>query len=110
MTDQSHEAIHGTWKSYILGFVLSILFTLATYFIVVEHLFSIRGVIIASVVLALAQAVVQLILFLHLAEEPKPRSNLFMFLLVILILIIVILGSLWIMYDLNNRMMHMGTQ
>ena len=105
--DDTHETIHGTWKSYILGFVLSILLTLATYFTVVKQLFPRDVVIMTIVALALIQAVVQLILFLHLADEPKPHSKLFMFLLMILILVIVVAGTLWIMYDLNDRMMTM---
>lgn len=108
---ESHDTIHGTWKSYILGLVLSVLFTLGAYFIVVEHMLPIDVIMAAIITLALAQAVVQLILFLHLGDETKPRSKLFMFLLMILILVIVIIGTLWIMFDLNNRMMpmmHMG--
>lgn len=108
MQDDSHDTIHGTWKSYILGFVLSVLFTVTTYLVVVKHLFTSDIVLTTITVLAIAQAVVQLILFLHLGDEAKPRSKLFMFLLMILILVIVVVGSLWIMFDLDVRTMHMS--
>jgi cytochrome o ubiquinol oxidase subunit IV len=107
MNSNPHDSTEAqaTWKSYILGFVLSIALTLFTYFIVVRHSFPRQTIVITISTFAILQAIVQLILFLHLAQESKPRSKLFMFLLMIAILIIVIAGTLWIMYDLDARMM-----
>lgn len=107
MTDGSHVVIQGTWKSYILGFLLSVFLTLAAYFAVVYQWFPKDVTLMTIIGLALAQGVVQLVLFLHLGHETKPRSKLIMFLLTVLILAIVILGTLWIMYDLDDRTMHM---
>ena len=106
--EETHETMHGTWKSYILGFVLSVLLTLMTYIVVVKRLFPHNIVLITIAALAIAQGVVQLVLFLHLGDEDKPRSKLFMFLLMILILAIILLGTLWIMFDLDVRTMYMN--
>jgi cytochrome o ubiquinol oxidase operon protein cyoD len=93
------------WK-YTVGFVLSLLLSLAAYFYVVGHgsnawLLPVLGV------LALVQMIVQLLFFLHLGEETGPKYKLFSFLFMFGILIIVVGGSLWIMTNLNYNMMNM---
>lgn len=96
---------HGSLKSYITGFVLSIILTLSSYFSVVEEIFS--GWFLLGVIafFAIVQAVIQLFLFLHLASESKPRWNLMTFLFMALIVVVIVFGSIWIMYNLDYRMM-----
>lgn len=96
---------HGTWKTYIIGFVSSLLLTTASFFLVITKVLTGKNLIYAVVGLALAQAVFQLIYFLHLGEEAKPRWQLGIFFFMLLILLIVVGGSLWIMNDLNDRVM-----
>jgi cytochrome o ubiquinol oxidase subunit IV len=55
--------------------------------------------------LALVQGVVQLIFFLHLSQEARPRWETLSFYFMLLILFIVMGGTLWIIYDLNERVM-----
>lgn len=91
-------------KSYVLGFVLSILLTLVAYFFVVLKTFS--PTVLFSVIMGLGviQAVIQLVLFLHLGKEGKPHWNTMTFLFMLSILLIVVLGSLWIMAHLEYNM------
>lgn len=96
---------HGTFKSYFVGFILSIALTLGAYFLVVQHSFSRHALIWTLVGFGIAQALVQLLFFLHLGSESKPRWNLLVFLFMTLVLVIVVGGTIWIMLDLNNRMM-----
>ncbi len=98
-------AEHETLKAYLLGLGLSILLTLTAYFVVVKHVFTGWTLVLAIVALAITQALVQLILFLHLGRELQPRWNLIVFLFMVLVIVIVIGGSLWIMYNLNARVM-----
>ena len=67
MKDHSQEmhTEHGTYSSYILGFVLSIALTLIAYFLVVEKLFTSSELLIAVNSLAIIQLFVQLYFFLH---------------------------------------------
>ncbi len=92
-------------RSYIVGFILSVLLTLGAYFLVSNRLFSHPVLIGVIVALALIQFIVQLVLFLHLGSESKPRWNLLIFLFMLLVVVIVIFGTLWIMYNLNYRVM-----
>ncbi len=95
----------GTLRSYLTGFGLSIVCTVIAYLLVVKHLLS--GTLLASAIfgLGIAQALVQLLFFLHLGKESKPRWNMVVFLFMVLILAIIVLGSLWIMNNLNDRVM-----
>ena len=106
MAAHEHEYGHGTLKSYIIGFILSILLTVIPYFIVVNHVFT-SGIIIAAVVLlAVLQLLVQLVFFLHLNTESKPRWNLTAFVFSALIVAILVAGTMWIMYHLDYNMSH----
>lgn len=94
---------HGTYKSYLIGFISSLVLTTLAFFLVIQGLAS--PLILTS--LALLQAILQLIYFLHLGQEPKPHWETIVFLFMVIILLIISLGSLWIMNDLNSRMMMM---
>lgn len=94
----------GTLSSYLLGFVLSLLLTGTAYIVVTRHLFDGAGLVLVVIVLALVQALTQLLLFLHLGQETKPRWKLGVFLFMLLVLIILVGGSLWIMQNLNYNM------
>lgn len=102
----SHDSgERGTLRLYVTGFVLSISLTLAAYLMVTQHTMS-KGLLIAAiVVLAFVQFLVQLVFFLHLGAEARPRWKLSVFGFMALIVLILVIGSLWIMNNLNYRMM-----
>ncbi|KIC74805.1 Cytochrome o ubiquinol oxidase protein CyoD [Neochlamydia sp. EPS4] len=103
----SQASRHGSFKSYGVGFALSIVLTLAAYIIVQEHLFSGKILALALVSLGVMQALIQLLFFLHLKEEAKPRWNLVALTFMIAVIAILVVGSLWIMNDLDERLMSM---
>ena len=96
---------HGTLKAYVIGFFASLLLTSLSFFIAIVKPFSEQHLIYALVSLAMAQAIVQLLFFLHLGQEAKPRWETLVFYFMVLVLLIIVIGSLWIMYDLNDRVM-----
>lgn len=53
---------------------------------------------------AVAQFVVQVLFFLHLHEESKPRWQTHAFMFTVLSLLIIVVGSLWIMANMNYNM------
>jgi cytochrome o ubiquinol oxidase operon protein cyoD len=99
------HAPNTSMKGYLFAFISSIVLTLAAYFLVANQILTQSNRICAVVGLGIVQAIIQLIFFLYLGKEKKPRSNLLVFLFMALILAIVIIGTLWIMYDLNARLM-----
>lgn len=90
-----------SFRRYAIGFGLSIIFTLIAYFAVVNGILSGQNLIFLIASLALLQAAVQLIFFLHLSQEKGARWNLMMFLFMAMVVIIVVAGSLWIMSNLS---------
>ena len=90
--------------SYISGFVLSILLTLAAYFAVTQHSYTGTMLVTVIIALAIAQVLVQLFFFLHLGKETKPRWKLAVLLTMLVVLGILVFGSLWIMQNLNYHM------
>ena len=91
---------------YVVGFILSAALTLAAYQLAIMGTASMT-LYIALGVLAITQLGVQLIFFLHLGDEPKPRFKFASFLFMSGILLIVVVGSIWIMTNLDYNMMHM---
>jgi cytochrome o ubiquinol oxidase operon protein cyoD len=95
-----------TIVQYTVGFVLSLILTIAAYLLVTNGGGS--GWLYAGLaLLAIVQMVVQLIFFLHLGDETGPRFKLFSFVCMASALIIVVLGSLWIMNNLDYNMTNM---
>ncbi len=99
------EEEHASLKAYLIGFVLSIVFTLLAYVLVVNHV--LQGWVLGASIglLALLQATVQMIYFLHLGKEHKPHWNTLSFFFMFSVLVIIVLGTLWIMYSLDYRVM-----
>lgn len=97
---------HGSITSYAIGFAVSLTLTLIPYYLVSSG--AVRGTALAAtlIIFALLQLMVQLYFFLHLGAETRPRWKLIAFLFAGMVVGIVVLGSLWIMYNLDYNMMH----
>ncbi len=95
----------GSYKAYFLGFIFSLILTLISFGLVMTKTLSGRALIFSLSGLALTQAIVQLLFFLHVGKESKPYWETIICIFMIAVLLIISFGSLWIMYDLNNRMM-----
>jgi cytochrome o ubiquinol oxidase subunit IV len=98
-------------RSYIIGFILSIVLTLAAYFLAQQHLNAGHQLMthttmsIIFIGIAMVQLIVQLGFFLHLGREPRPRWNLVFFIATFSIVLLVVIASIWIMDHLNYNMM-----
>lgn len=96
----SHEEAghtHGSLKSYIIGFVLSIVLTIIPLVAVLNDMFNKTTTIVIILVTAVLQFLVQLIFFMHIREEDKPRYNLVSLVFAVLLLLTIVIGSIWIM-------------
>ncbi|CDZ79620.1 Cytochrome o ubiquinol oxidase protein CyoD [Candidatus Rubidus massiliensis] len=100
-----HLHQESTLRAYIIGFILSLLLTLASYYLVTEKLLNGWTLIHVLIGLSCIQAFIQLVCFLHLGLESQPSWNLLSFLFMLLVLVILVFGSLWIMHNLNERVM-----
>ena len=96
-TDHS-GASHGSVKTYMTGFILSIILTVIPFWMVI------LGTILA---MAVVQVLVHLVCFLHMNTKSDEGWNMTAFVFTVLIIAILVVGSIWIMWNLNyNMMMH----
>ena len=101
-----NESSRGNLRTYVIGFALSIVLTLIAYALVVNEVWSSNVLIAVIIGLAIVQLFVQLVFFLHLGRESKPRWNLIVLTFAVIVVVIVVLGSLWIMQNLNYSHEH----
>ena len=94
-------------QSYVIGFVLAALLTVASFAVLRTSLIWGPGIPVALVVLAVAQIGVHLVSFLHITTAPDNTNNVLALAFGVLIVALVIGGSLWIMYHLNENMLPM---
>lgn len=97
-------------KSHFTGFLLSLVLTLAAYFIVVKNLLTGTPFYIALGTLAILQATLQLFFFLHIGQERKPHWKLTVFFFMLTVVIVIVFGTLWIMNNLNYNLMPSGVE
>jgi cytochrome o ubiquinol oxidase subunit IV len=103
-TETKPKIHHGTVTSYVVGFVLSLIFTLIPYYLVTQK--TLEGNMLISTIIGFAvlQLIVQVVFFLHLGREKKPHWNLIFLLATVGIILLVVVGSLWIMDHLHYNM------
>ncbi|MVP00241.1 cytochrome o ubiquinol oxidase subunit IV [Paenibacillus lutrae] len=94
-SEESHG--HGSLKSYVIGFVLSIILTIIPLVVIMNDMLQGKAALIVLLGTAILQFLVQLLFFMHLNEENKPRYNLMTLLMGILIAGTIVAGSIWIM-------------
>ena len=94
-----------TLKSYLIGLFLSLVFTFASFILVINHLLGQSELYVAVTALAIAQLFAQVIFFLRLNNTREGLWNTMPFLFTLLVVGVLVGGSLWIMYNLNVNMM-----
>ena len=97
------EAIY----EYVLGLALAVLLTVTSFVVAGTHLIYEPGIPIGLVVLAIAQMGVHLVFFLHITTSPDNTNNVLALAFGVLIVLLIVIGSIWIMSHLNERMMPM---
>ena len=103
--DKDTGAAYGTYKTYIRGFVFSVIITTIAFVLVGFKVFSPIVLCVAVAVLALAQLFVQLVYFLHLSTDSQARWNLVSAIFAVMVVAIILAGTMWIMFDLYVMMM-----
>ena len=93
------------YRAYVIGFVLSVITTLAAYLLVVNHVWPKEALIPVVLAIAVVQLVIQMFFFLHVGRSSHWRLLTLVF--TVVIVLIVVVGSIWVMYNLNYNMMNM---
>ncbi|MBP2000726.1 cytochrome o ubiquinol oxidase operon protein cyoD [Paenibacillus shirakamiensis] len=95
-TDEVSQG-HGSLKSYLLGFIFSIVLTIIPLVIVMNDMLNKTQTVVTLMLMAVMQLLVQLFFFMHIREGEKPRWNVMTLIVGLLIVFTVVGGSIWIM-------------
>lgn len=98
------------YMPYVLGFVISIFLTVEAYLLTTNRVIAGKILVIVLLSLAVVQFFVQMYFFLHLGNESKPRWRTLSFAMMLCVVLILVLGSLWIMYNLDYNHNHLDGQ
>ncbi|MFA0924307.1 cytochrome o ubiquinol oxidase subunit IV [Xanthomonas fragariae] len=105
-TETAADAHAGGLKSYLTGFVMAVILTAIPFAMVMSGAFSRSVTVIVISLMAAVQMLVHMVYFLHMDRSPEQRSNVQVGLFSLLIIGIVIVGSLWVLHNMNVNMMH----
>ena len=100
-----HGASHGSVKTYMTGFILSIILTVIPFWMVMSGSASKPVILGAILVTAVIQILVHLVCFLHMNTKSDEGWNMTAFIFTVIIIAILVVGSIWIMWNLNYNMM-----
>ncbi|MGO4549036.1 cytochrome o ubiquinol oxidase subunit IV [Paenibacillus sp. 2TAB23] len=95
--DAQHESHGGSMKSYVIGFLFSIILTIIPLVVVMNDMLGKTATTVLILIMAILQFAVQLIFFMHIRDEEKPRFNLMALIFGLVILLTIVVGSIWIM-------------
>ena len=103
-----HDAPHGSYKSYLTGFLLSVVLTAIPFWLVMTNTLSNQTTALVIMAFAVAQIIVHMIYFLHMDTKSEAGWNFMALIFTIVVVVIVLSGSLWVMYHMNANMMPMS--
>jgi cytochrome o ubiquinol oxidase operon protein cyoD len=106
--DEEKYDVAANVRSYVVGLALATLLTIASFWVLHTKLIWAPGIGMALAVLAVAQMGVHLVFFLHITTGSDNTNNVLALAFGILIVSLVVIGSLWIMANLNHHHMPMN--
>ena len=90
---------------YVIGLVAAGGLTAASFLIAGTDLLYGPGIGVALLVFAVAQMGIHLVFFLHITTGPDNTNNVLALAFGVMIVVFIIVGSLWIMANLDHNMM-----
>jgi cytochrome o ubiquinol oxidase operon protein cyoD len=104
--DHHDGASHGTMQSYMIGFVLSIILTAIPFWLVMGDVITDKTVTtLVIVAFAAVQIVVHMVYFLHMNTKSEGGWTFMSMVFTLIVVMIALVGSLWVMYNMNVNMM-----
>jgi cytochrome o ubiquinol oxidase subunit IV len=94
-------------RGYLAGLGLSVAATVVAFFLSGTTLVWQPSIPAALIVLAIAQMGVHIVFFLHITTRPDSINNIMALAFGVFIVFVLIVGSVWIMSNLNHNMMPM---
>ena len=97
---------HGSYRSYVIGFVLSVLLTVPPFWIVLSEVEMNVGWALAVIFgLGAVQIIVHVHYFLHVTVKAEQGWQSMSLIFTAMLLVIILAGSIWVMVHLHENMM-----
>ncbi|MDR5791010.1 cytochrome o ubiquinol oxidase subunit IV [Caballeronia sp. LP003] len=96
---------HVIVRGYLIGFVLAVVLTVASFWAATSGAFKGESAIVALAVLAAVQVIVHVVFFLHVNSSKGQRWHAISFAYTILMSLILIVGTVWVMHNVHMLMM-----
>jgi cytochrome o ubiquinol oxidase operon protein cyoD len=90
---------------YTLGLLVALILTATSFWVANTPLLWPGGVGLGLAVLAIAQMGIHLVFFLHITTGPDSTNNILALAFGLLIVFVVVVGTIWIVADLNGNML-----
>ena len=105
--DHAHgdEHDHGSFKTYMIGFLLSVVLTAIPFWLVMTGALPAAATGLIITAFAVVQIIVHMIFFLHMNHKSEGGWNMLALIFTLVIVVIAVAGSVWVMYHLNTNMM-----
>ena len=100
-SDFPHVSVGG----YLIGFVLAVVLTVASFWAATSGAFKGESALVALAVLAAVQVIVHVVFFLHVNASKGQRWHALSFAYTILMSLILIVGTVWVMHNVHMLMM-----
>ena len=95
-----------TVRSYLTGFILSVILTAIPFWLVMSGVLNSKvATELAITTLAAVQITVHMVYFLHMNTRSEDGWSIMALVFTLILVVIVLIGSLWIIYHLNANMM-----
>ncbi len=95
----------GSLRSYLTGFVLSLILTAIPFALVMSGALSAAAALAGIIAAGCVQVLVHLYYFLHLDTSSEAHWNLLALIFTLVIMVLYVGGTIWIMNSLYHRMM-----
>jgi cytochrome o ubiquinol oxidase operon protein cyoD len=96
---------HGSRKSYMIGFALSVVLTAIPFWLVMAGPLSAGVTAMAIMAFAFVQIIVHMVYFLHMDTKSEGGWTMMALVFTVVLVVITLSGSIWVMYHLNTNMM-----
>ena len=96
---------HGSFKTYMIGFLLSVVLTAIPFWLVMTGALPAAATGLIITAFAVVQIIVHMIFFLHMNHKSEGGWNMLALIFTIVVVVIAVAGSVWVMYHLNVNMM-----
>lgn len=106
MSEHAKQVHHGSLRSYLIGFALSVILTVIPFWLVMNDVIANPNSSIPIIfALGAAQMLVHLHYFMHVNVDVEAGWQMMAGVLTVILIVIIMAGSLWIIGHLETNMM-----